>query len=53
MHGPVAHAVDWTAVGVVVASALGWLPPLATILSIVWFSMQIVTWISNKNWKRK
>ncbi len=53
MHGPVTHAVDWAAVGVVVASSLGWLPPLATALSIIWFGMQMYAWLVNKNWKRK
>lgn len=36
-----AQIVDWTAVTAVVASLAGWLPPIATFLSIVWLAIRI------------
>lgn len=48
------HTIDWTAFTTGVAYALGWVGShILGILSGVWLSMQIYTWIKNKKWKRE
>ena len=38
---PVAKAIDALAVGSIVGTIMGWLPTAATILSMIWFGIQI------------
>lgn len=41
-HDQIKAVIDWVvAPGTIVASLLGWLPPIAAALSIVWVSLQI------------
>lgn len=35
------------------SAAASWLAPLASIVAIVWGSLQIYAWFVNKNWRRK
>jgi hypothetical protein len=44
-------AVDIAAGGTALASVLGWLPPIASVFSIVWLGMQIFTWVRRKGWR--
>ena len=46
--------IDWTAFFAGIGYALGWIGShLIAILSGVWLSMQIYTWIKNKKWRRE
>ena len=44
--------VDVSAFGVAIGSLLGYLPPIAAVLSIVWTTFQIVDWCSRRFAKR-
>jgi|TARA_R110002072_G_scaffold295893_2_gene467102 hypothetical protein len=35
------HALDWLSVGAAVSTLAGWLPPVASLLTIVWMSLRI------------
>lgn len=35
------HLADWAAIGAVVGTLAGFLPPTAALLSVVWLSIQI------------
>ena len=54
---PIAKAIDAVAAGAIVGSFLGWLPVIASVVSIIWFVIQIteshtfVTW--HNNWKTR
>lgn len=53
---PVAKAIDAIAVGSIVGTIMGWLPTAATILSIIWFGIQIYESKTFKNlcrWLRR
>ena len=41
-------AIDVAAVTNVVITLIGWLPPIAAALSIIWTGIQIYTWIKNR-----
>jgi hypothetical protein len=54
------HAVNTLATATILSTLVGWLPPIAALLGIIWFLIQIfesktgqrfVRWI--KFWKRK
>jgi hypothetical protein len=49
----VRHATDAVAAGAIVTSLVGWLPPVAALLGIVWYILQIYSWIENRWRKRK
>jgi len=38
---PVARAIDAIAVGSIIGTIVGWLPAIASVLSIIWFCIQI------------
>lgn len=38
---PVKHLIDGASIGTIVATFLGWLPHVATVLSIVWIAIRI------------
>lgn len=42
------YAMDVIAVANVVATIVGWLPPIAAALSIIWTSIQIYSWYKTK-----
>lgn len=53
---PIAKAIDALAVGGIVGTIMGWLPTFATILSIIWFGIQIYESNTFKNfclWSRR
>tara|TARA_R110002073_G_scaffold64442_1_gene161398 strand:+ start:146 stop:313 length:168 start_codon:yes stop_codon:yes gene_type:complete len=35
------QALDWLSVGAAVSTVAGWLPPLASALTIIWLSIRI------------
>ena len=43
---------DVLAAGTAFGAVLGWLPPIAAALSIVWLLMQIWSWVVNKKWRK-
>jgi len=48
------HTIDWTAFAAAVGYTFGWIVShILGILSGVWLSMQIISWVKNKNWKRE
>lgn len=48
------HTIDWTAFFAGIGYTLGWIGShLIAILSGVWLSMQIYSWVKNKKWKRE
>ena len=57
MHNPqsfrnAVYALDAVAVGAGFASWLDWLPPIAALLSILWLSIQIGTWVHTTFFKK-
>lgn len=46
---PVAKAIDVLAIGSIVGTIVGWLPAIASVLSIVWFCIQIYESTTYKN----
>ena len=40
--------LDIAAITNVVITLIGWLPPIAATLSIIWTGIQISTWIKNR-----
>lgn len=52
----VSHTLTLATVPITTASLMGWLPPLAALLSIVWLSIQIATsiaaWIDKRHMAR-
>tara|TARA_R110000851_G_scaffold13064_1_gene44867 strand:+ start:76 stop:246 length:171 start_codon:yes stop_codon:yes gene_type:complete len=35
------QALDWLSVGAAVSTLAGWLPPVASLLTIIWMSLRI------------
>jgi hypothetical protein len=44
VHDNLKHGIDAAAAGTAFASLAGWLPSIASVLSIVWLSIQIGAW---------
>jgi hypothetical protein len=44
--------IDIAAGGTALAAVVGWLPPIAALLSIVWIGIQIFTWVRHQGWRR-
>jgi hypothetical protein len=44
MHDNIKHGLDAAAAGTAFASLAGWLPSIASTLSIVWLLIQIGSW---------
>lgn len=44
MHDNFKHGIDAVAAGTAFASLAGWLPSIASVLSIIWLSIQIGNW---------
>ena len=47
------HSLDVGGIAVILLSAGGYIPAFAAVLSLIYFAMQIITWVVNKGWKRK
>ena len=45
---PVRYGLDVLSLSVVVATLAGYLPVIASLLSVVWLSLQIYTWIEKR-----
>lgn len=43
--------MDLVALGAIIGSFMDWLPHVAALLGVVYYSMLIVTWVVNKGWK--
>lgn len=41
MWDNVKHAIDWAAAGTILATIAGWLPPVAALFAIIWYSILI------------
>ena len=41
MEDTAKQALDWLSVGAVVISLAGWLPPVASLLTIIWMGLRI------------
>lgn len=52
MHGPVLHAVDWTAIGVAFAAFMGWMPQVAGFMSALYIAIKLVVWLRNRDWTK-
>lgn len=42
------HTVDVVSAAAIATSLMGWLPPVAAILGIIWYVMQIWTWVEKR-----
>lgn len=50
---PVTSTLDFSAVGVAVATFFGWLPQVAALLSVIWLVLRIYeTWVSIQKIKK-
>lgn len=47
------HGADGFFGSVIVASIMGWLPPLSAALGIVWFCLQIYGWVEKRVSRKK
>ena len=46
-------AADVTSIGIAGGALLGYLPPIAAGLSIVWMGLQIYSWVINERYKKE
>lgn len=51
MNEQTKHLVDTGAALGIAGTLLGWLPMMAAALGIIWYGMQIYSWVVNKKWK--
>lgn len=42
-------SLDLASIGVVVATLVSWLPPIAAVASIIWTTIQIYEWYKHKD----
>jgi len=47
-HHTLRYALDGLSITTALASLSGWLPPVASLLSIVWLAIQIGEWVYKK-----
>lgn len=53
-HEPtIRHAADVLSATAIVTSIIGWLPPVAAVLGIIWYVLQIYGWFEKRFAKRK
>lgn len=52
MSDEVRHGLDAAAAATAFSALVGWLPSVASLLSIVWLAIQIGTWVK-KVWRGK
>ena len=47
------HAFDWISAGAIVGSLVGYLPPLAAALAIIWYCIQIYESKTFQGWLKR
>jgi hypothetical protein len=47
------HAVDLLSATTIAGSLMGWLPPIAALLGIVWYILQIYGWFEKRMLRKR
>jgi len=53
MFTAIRHTIDWISVGAVVGALMGYLPPIAAFLAIVWYAIQIYESKTVQGWIKR